>query len=158
MKYIKRNKLTVLVIVIFVLVVALGAYMYHTIFLGNKSEAYGNRLDGIESVKITSDQYKTIEEKLKDNANVLEVSTNLNGKIVNVIITVKDEVNKDTAKKIAAPVLKEFDKEQLAFYDIQIFVKKNNKELNDFPIVGYKQNGKEGLSWSKDRQVTTNEK
>ena len=34
---------------------------------------------------------------------------------------------------------------------------KDNEELNDFPIVGYKQNGKEGLTWSKDRQVTTNE-
>lgn len=157
MKYIKKNKLTVFIIVIFVLVVFIGAYLYNLLFSGGGNEAYGNRLDGIEEVEITKDQYNSIKEKIKESESVTKVTTDLKGKIVNIIITVKDDVSKDNAKKIAASSLSEFDEEQLKFYDIQIFVKKDNEKLNDFPIIGYKQNGKDGLTWSKDRQVTEDE-
>lgn len=157
MKYIKKNKLTVFIIAIFVLVVLVGSYLYNLLFSSGRREAYGNRLDGIEEVEITNDQYESIKSKLKENENVTEVTTNLKGKIVNIIITVKDEVSKDNAKKIASTSLEKFDEEQLKFYDIQIFVKKDNAELNDFPIIGYKQNGRKGLTWSKDRQVTKDE-
>ena len=157
MTYIKKNKLTFFIIAIFVLVVIVGAYLYNLLFSSGRREAYGNRLDGIEDVEITKKQYNSVEKKLKENEGVTKVTTNLQGKIVNIIITVKDEVTKENAKNIAILSLKEFDEEQLNFYDIQIFVKKDNEALNDFPIIGYKQNGKEGLTWSKDRQVTENE-
>lgn len=157
MNYIRKNKLTTVVIVIFVLIVILGAYVYNVFFSSGRREAYGNRLDGIEAVEITDKQYKEVKDSLKSDENVTKVTTDLKGKIVNIIMTVKDGVTKDSAKKIAAKALEVFDSEQLAYYDIQIFVKKENKELNDFPIIGYKQNGKEGLTWSKDRQVTTDE-
>ena len=156
MKYIKKNKLTVFIIAIFVIVVIVGGYLYNILFASGRSGIYGNRLDGIDEVEISDKQYKSIKSKLEENENVTKVTTDLKGKIVNIIITVKDEVTKDVAKTIAADSLTEFDEDQLKFYDIQIFVKKDNEELNDFPIIGYKQNGKEGLTWSKDRQVTTN--
>ena len=157
MKYIKKNKLTVFIIIIFATMVIVGGYLYNMLFASDRGGIYGNRLDGIKEVEITTKQYKEIKKKLKANENVLEVSTDLKGKIVNIIITVKDEVDKDGAKTIAASSLEVFNAEQLKYYDVQIFVKKDNAELNDFPIIGYKQNGKEGLTWSKDRQVTSNE-
>lgn len=157
MEYIKKNKLTTLVIVIFVVVVLIGAYLYNLLFTSGRRQAYGNRLDGIEAVEITDKQYEEIKDKLTSNDNVTSVTTDLKGKIANIIITVKDEVTKDDAKSIAATSLEKFDAEQLKFYDIQIFVKKDNEALNDFPIIGYKQNGKDGLTWTKDRQVTENE-
>ena len=156
MKYIKKNKLTVFIIVIFVLIVILGAYLY-SLFFGSGKESYGNRLDGIEEVEITEDQYDDMKTSLKENEGVTEVSTRLQGKIVNVTITVSDDVTKDNAKKIANGILEFLDEEQLKFYDIQVFVKKENEELNDFPIIGYKQNNEEGFTWTKDRQVTTDE-
>lgn len=157
MNYIKKNKLTVFIIVIFVLVVLLGGYLYNLLFTSGKKGAYGNRLDGMKEVEITETQYNNIEKKLKENENVIEVTTELKGKIVNIIITVKDEVTKDAAKNIAAISLNELKEDQLKFYDIQVFVKKNNEELNDFPIIGYKQNTWTGFSWTKDRQVTKDE-
>lgn len=157
MRYIKKNKLTSFVILIFILVVILGAYLYNTFFSSGRSEVYGNRLDGIDAVEIKNKQYKELKSKLEEKEKVTKVTTDLKGKIVNVIITVSDEVSINDAKKIAVEVLPFFDKEQLEFYDIQIFVKKDNAELNDFPIIGYKQNGKKDLTWSKDRQVTKNE-
>lgn len=157
MKYIKKNKLTVFIIVIFVFVVMIGAYLYNVLFGGENRGAYGNRLDGIEEVEITKEQYDNIKNKLKENKSVTNVTTELKGKIVNIIMTVADDVTKDVAKKIAVTSIEELDDEQLKFYDIQIFVKKENEKLNDFPIIGYKQNGKDGFSWTKDRQVTTDE-
>ncbi len=157
MNYIKKNKLTTLIIVIFVVVVFIGAYLYNLLFTSGRREAYGNRLDGIEQVEITDTQYKEIKNKIQENENVTKVTTDLKGKVVNIIITVKDEVTKDSAKAIGATALESFDADQLKFYDIQIFVKKDNEALNDFPIIGYKQNGRDGLTWTKDRQVTENE-
>ena len=110
MNYIKKNKLTVVVIVIFALVVILAAYVYNVFFSSGRHEAYGNRLDGIEAVEITSAQYDEVKNKLKENENVTKVTTDLKGKIVNIIMTVKDEVNKDNAKKIAATALTVFDR------------------------------------------------
>ena len=56
----------------------------------------------------------------------------------------------DTAKSLANKVLEEFDADQKSFYDFQVFVKKDN-DASDFPIIGYKQNKKEGFTWTKDR-------
>ena len=98
-----------------------------------------------------------MKASLKENEGVTEVSTRLQGKIVNVIITVSDDVTKENAKKIANGILEHLDEDQLKFYDIQVFLKKENEELNDFPIIGYKQNNEEGFTWTKDRQVTTDE-
>lgn len=157
MNYIKKNKLTAVVIIIFILIVILGAYVYNSFFSSGRREAYGNRLDGIDAVEIRTEQYDEIKNKLKENESVTHVTTDLKGKIINIIMTVKDDITKDSAKKIAKSSLDVFDSEQLSFYDVQIFVKKDNNQLNDFPIIGYKQNGKDDLTWSKDRQVTSSE-
>lgn len=157
MRYVKKNKLTAFIVVIFVFLVFLGGYLYNIFFSSGRREAYGNRLDGIENVEITDKQYDELKKGLKENDSVVEVTTNLQVKTVNIIITVKDEVTKDNAKKIGNTVLEYFDDDQLAFFDIQVFVKKDNEELNDFPIIGYKQNGNKSFSWTKDRQVTKNE-
>ena len=156
MKYIKKNKLTVFIIVIFVLVVIVGAYLYN-IFFGSGKESYRNRLDRIQEIEITDNKYDEIKTSLQENEGVTSVTTRLQGKIVNVTITVANDVTKDNAKKIANGILEYLDEDQLMFYDIQVFVKKENEELNDFPIIGYKQNNEEGFTWTKDRQVTTDE-
>ena len=67
MNYIRKNKLTVLVIVIFAIVVILAAYVYNVFFSSGRREAYGNRLDGIEAVEITDKQYDEIKDSPDQN-------------------------------------------------------------------------------------------
>ena len=153
MRYVKRNRLTIFILIIFTILVLIGAYIYNIFFVSGRKEAYGNRLDGIENVVIDDEVYNSIRTDLEANEKVTKVTTELRGKIVYVIITVADDVNKEDAKKIGETV----STYQLAFYDIQVFVKKENAELNDFPIIGYKQNGAEKFTWTKDRQVTKDE-
>lgn len=157
MKFIKKNKFTILVIVTFVVLVIVAAVVKNVFFINTGQPVYGNRLEGIEDVKIEDSQYDELEKNLKKDKKVTDVVSNLDGKIVNVTITVKDDTSKKDAKKIGDKVLSNFDDKQLAFYDIQVFIKKDDSKQNDFPIIGYKHHKEKGLSWSKDRKVTTGE-
>lgn len=158
MKFIKKHKFTVLVILAFVVLVLILAVVKNIFFGGSGRPAYGNRLDGIENVKIEEKRYDELATKLKKNDKVEDASCNLSGKIINVIITVSDKTSKKDAKSIGSSVLEEFSKDELAFYDVQVYIKKKDAKQNDFPIIGYKHHKNKSLSWSKDRKVTTSEK
>ena len=124
------------------------------LFFSDSSDAvYGSRLDGMEKVKITHDDKKAIISSLESDSSVSKCEYDLQGKIVNITLTINDDVGIDTAKSVANKVLENLSDEQKKFYDVQVFIKKN-KGANDFPIIGYKQNAKEGFSWTKDRAAS----
>ena len=158
MKFIKKHKFTILVVLAFVVLVIILAFIKNLFFGGSGRPAYGNRLDGIENVKIEEKRYDELEKKLKKNDKVEDANSELTGKIINVIITVKDDTSKKDAKNIGNSVLDEFSKDELAFYDVQVYIKKKDAKKNDFPIVGYKHHKNKSISWSKDRKVTKSEK
>lgn len=157
MKFIKKNKFTILIIVAFIVLVIIAAFVKNIFFINSGQPVYGNRLDGIEEVKIEDSTYEEIASTLKKDKIVTNVTSDLSGKIINVIITVINDTSIKDAKKIGDKVLEFFDEKQLSFYDIQIFIKKDDSKQNDFPIIGYKHHAKKGLSWSKDRKVTSSE-
>jgi len=152
-KFIKKNKFSVFVMIIFTAIVIIGTVAYNTFFVG-KGAVYGDRLEGIEEVPIKASEKEKLVSSLEEKDIVKKVTTTLHGKIFNVIITVNDDVSKDNAKSVGNEVLGFLSEEQLGFYDIQVYVKKEDKKQNDFPIVGYKQNNQKGITWSKDRQVS----
>lgn len=153
MKFIKKNKFSVFIMIIFTAIVIFGTVAYNTFFVG-KGAVYGDRLEGIEDVPIKSSEKEKLISSLEEKDTVKEVTTTLHGKIFNVIITVNDDVSKDTAKNVGNEVLGFLSSEQLSFYDVQVYVKKEDEKQNDFPIVGYKQNNQKSITWSKDRQVS----
>ena len=153
MKFIKKNKFSVFIMIIFTAVVIFATVAYNTFFVG-KGAVYGDRLEGIEEVPIKSGEKEKLVSALKEKETVKEVTTTLHGKIFNVIITVNDDISKDNAKKIGNEVLNYLTEEQLDFYDVQVYIKKEDEAKNDFPIVGYKQNTQKNITWSKDRQVS----
>lgn len=157
MKFIKKNKFTILVVVIFVVLVIVAAVVKNIFFINTGQPVYGNRLDGSEDVKIEESRYDSLETELKKNEIISSVETNLDGKIINVIVTLKDDASKKDAKKLGDTVIAQFSEKELKFYDIQLFIKKTDAKQNDFPIIGYKHHNKDGWSWTKDRKVTTNE-
>lgn len=155
MKFIKKNKFTIIVIVAFVLMVFIGAKAVEIFFPNEGKAIYGNRLDGIEKVKIKDSQIEQALGQLKENAMVVESSQVTHGKLVTFIVTVTDETSPANAKTLAGVVLSSFDEKQIAYYDFQVIVQKNNEALNDFPIIGYKHHAQIEFSWTKDRVVTT---
>lgn len=154
MKFIKDNKFTIIVVVFFILL-ALVAFQVKNIFfpnIGTGKAVYGDRLDG--EVEVKDSVLDSVESGIKGNSNVDSVTARVAGKIINVLITVKDSMSIADAKTLGETSIKYFSAEQLAYYDIQVFMFKSDAVTN-FPIIGYKHYSDDSFSWSKDREQTT---
>lgn len=117
------------------------------------SPIYGNRLEGIKKVEIKKDKLKEAEENLLKDENVEEVEIVTEGKMITATIKVKNEVDLDGAKKSVSKITSEFNEDELGFYDIELYVYKEDETKNNFPIIGHKKCGKDNISWTKDRGV-----
>lgn len=142
----RKAKLIVALIILIVLVLAL-CIVYESIFANNNSK-YGNRLDGIEQVSIKVKQ----KNEIKKNVETLEMSSSvkvsLTGKILEVMIDVKDDTSLDKAKESYGKVMEKLSDEQKKYFDVQIFLNKKDKDQS-FPSIGYKHHNRENISWSK---------
>ena len=98
-KFIKNNKLTVITFIICLIFVILVFAIKLTLFPNEGRAIYGDRLEGIEKVEITSKQQKNIISKLEEKDEVKSVETDIKGRILNVIITVNDDVELDDLLK-----------------------------------------------------------
>lgn len=148
--FIKNNKVMTVALIICIIFVILVFVLKLTFFSSEGTAVYGDRLEGIEEVEITSNQQKDIVAALKEKEEVKEAECNTQGRILNVIITVNDEVELDQAKALTSSVTDNLEEDQKSYYDIQVFVKKTNDDTR-FPIIGYKHQDKDGFSWTKDR-------
>lgn len=149
MKYVKKNKKTFIAIGIFLLFVILLIPIKTALFPNAGKAIYGDRLDGIEKVKITDSQLSKAKDTLKDDA-VSKVTARVSGKTVEIIITVNQDVSLDTAKSYGTKVIEPFKDSQKKYYDFQIFITKAEAS-DEFPIIGYKHHSLEGITWTKDR-------
>ena len=151
MKKLKKHKSLIAAIVVFVLVFILFLLLYRTFFPDEETAIYGDRLEGIEKVELTDSNKSKIEKALSDVSNKTTVRTQ--GRIINVSMSIKDEVNRDSAKAAAGKVIENISKDQKEYYDIQVFISKEGKtdDAAQFPIIGYKHHVSEGYTWTKDR-------
>ena len=151
MKMLRKHKSLVAAIVVFVLVFILFLLLYRTFFPDEETAIYGDRLKGIEKVELTDGNKDKIEKALSDVSKETTVRTQ--GRIINVSMSIKDEVNRDVAKAAAGKVLENLSKDQKEYYDIQVFISKSGKteDAGQFPIIGYKHHISEGYTWTKDR-------
>lgn len=155
MKWMKKNKFTVIAIVLFVIIAILGFRLKEILFPNQRTAVYGDRLEGKVSVDETI--YDTVKQELSEKEKVKSVTVRENGRRIDIIITVEDDLNKEDAKKLTDGITEPFNESQIGYYDFQVFVKKDNASENDFPIIGYKHHNSSNFSWSKDRDKTEEE-
>lgn len=148
--FIKNNKVTVVAFIICVIFVILVFAVKLTFFPNEGTAIYGDRLDGIEEVEITDKQQEDIIKALEDKDEVKKVSCDIKGRTLNVLITVNDDVELDPAKALTSSITDNLEENQTSYYDIQVFISKDNDDTR-FPIIGYKHQNKDGFSWTKDR-------
>ena len=153
MKWIKKNKFTCLAILMFVLITIVGYKATQVFFPDTDSAIYGDRLDN--KVKVKKSVYDALKAKLSEQEFVKEVSVRENGRTINIIVLVNDSTSMDAAKSLAGMVTEHFTEIQIGYYDFQLFVKKEDKAENDFPIIAYKQHNSSEFSWTKDREKVT---
>ncbi len=150
MKFIMKNKkATIAVIAFLLLMVAVGQLT--SVFLTTGTAVYGNRLDGIEEVELTDAKQDKIIASLTEKVEVEDTTIRLSGRIIEIISTVTNETTLDQAKALTTTIIENLTEEEVAFYDIQLFVQKTD-ESTQFPIIGYKNRESETFSWTKDRE------
>ncbi len=152
MKIIKKNKYTIMAVVLFTIIVFF-LYEAKQLFFPNEGKAiYGDRLVG--KVKVEDDVYKDLEDKIRSNDRVTDVTIREGGKLISIIITVQVDMSTDDAKKLIDNILEPFSDSQKGYYDYQIFITKAESSENNFPIIAYKHHNNSNFVWSKDRAKT----
>jgi len=146
LKWIKKNTglfivlLLTLVLLIFILVI------FVKMLTGGSSDKYGNRLEGISDVKISSETYDSVKEEVMDTEYVEEVSVRLQGRIVYTTIVLKSDTTVKQAKKVASNTLNNYSDEELGFYDFSYFLKWEGEE-SDKVITGNKHHDLDSITW-----------
>lgn len=129
LEIIRKNKYTVLFIVLFVVLVIVGYQAYSMLVPNEKKAVYGDRLDGIEEVMITSDQMTSINNEIKANTFVTDCVSDLKGKILYVTVTVTDDTAVDSIRSFPDIVLSKLDDAQKGYFDVQVIFTKPYTEL-----------------------------
>lgn len=146
MNFIKRNKNIILTLIVFFIVLLLCVKVKNILIPNEGAAVYGNRLD--DKIKIE----KGIDKKIKEliTEGVSDVNVRVSGRIINISITVYSDISRDAAKSYAKKTLEAFSKEEKAYYDIQFYLQKDG-DATDFPIIGYRIQNSEKITWTKDR-------
>ena len=116
-KYIKEHKIVVAAVILLIILIIIAFFIKGVLFSGTQNAVYGSRLKGIDEVKITKSESEDLISTLEEDSSIKKAEYDLHGKIVNVILTVNDEVSIDTAKSLADKVIENFDTNQKKFYD-----------------------------------------
>ena len=155
MKWIKKNKFTVIAIIIFVVLAIIGFKVKEIFFPDQRTAIYGDRLEG--KVAVEQSTYDTLKQNLSEKEKVKSVTVLENGRRIDITITVEDDMSKESAKNLTAGMMEPFTESQIGYYDFQVFIKKESASENDFPIIGYKHHNSSDFSWTKDREKTEEE-
>ena len=139
MKVIKKHKFTTFIILIFIIVVVIIHYLFNLFFINSGKPEYGNRLDGIEIVELVEKDLSTIKDSIKKNSSVKDVNINVSGRTLDIVISVDDKLSLKDAKKIGQDSYTSLADKQIEYYSVQVFIKKDSEQQNNFPIIGYKQ-------------------
>lgn len=151
MKIIRRNKFTILCLIICTGLSILGFIVFRWLFPNFGLPIYGNRLDGIKEVPITSEKLKDVSDKLlKDNSSISKITGDLSGKIINYIVIVVENTKVGDAKKIADQIYANFSEGEVNFYDFQIFIKNEKDDVSGYPLIGYRKVKETSFSFNKE--------
>ncbi len=140
----------------FAIIIALGFILFlilliifFQMLIGGSSDKYGNRLDGINKVKISNETFEEVKKEVTDTELAEEVSTRLQGKIVYMTITLKGDTSKDKAKEIASATLDNYSEDELKFYDFSFFLRWKGEE-GDTVVTGNKHHSLDSITWTNN--------
>ena len=161
MKKIKRfyqehRIFTILMAVVLVCMVLIITVLVQCFYVGNGSDKYGNRLEGIEKYKITESRQKDFENNIANNDKVKSVDIKVTGKIIYITMQITEGVELVEAQSIAQKSLESFSEKEQSFYDFNITLKQDATDTSDgFIISGSKNKNGSGLVWNNNRQVAS---
>ena len=154
-KFFKEHRIfTMLMAIVVVCLVLIITVLINVFYMGNGSNKYGNRLEGIENVQISDSRQSDFENNIANNEKVKKVDIRVQGKIVYITMQIEPGIKIEEAKSIALKTLDEFSDEEKSFYDFNFTLKQNSTENSDgFLISGARNKNGTGLIWNNNRIV-----
>ena len=158
-KIFKEHRIfTMLMAIVVVCLVLIITVLINVFYMGNGSNKYGNRLDGVDNVKISSSRLNDFENNVANNDKVKNVDIRVQGKIIYITMQLETGVELEEAEGIALKSLENFSEEESAFYDFNITLKQNSTDNSDgFIISGAKNKNGTGLIWNNNKVVEDEE-
>ena len=129
-KIIKYSIIALVVILVFVSLFMI----YKNVF----SKTQTSRYEGIENYKLTKEEKSSVKEVLNTIGNIDNIKIYTTSKIIKIFITLKEDVDFNTVKSVSNQSIEKFSKENLSYYDVEIFVESKNENSEVYPQIGYK--------------------
>ena len=139
----KKNIKYILLALIIIIFFVIGFMVYKNLFAGTPS----NRLEGVAEHKMTNNEKNSVKDKLNELENIDSIDIYTNYKIIKIMIKLEEDIDFGDIKNKANEAILNFDENNLAFYDIEIFIESENKESEIYPKIGYKHKSNEKFSW-----------
>jgi len=146
----KSNKLKnitrVIIIVVILTILSLTFLVFKTFFGSSSSR----RLDGIENHELTSNEKNSIKDKISELGSVESVDVYVlknKTKILRIYVKLSEDIDFKELEEKSNEAITLFSKDNLNFYDVEIFVESANKESEIYPQIGYKHKTNEKFSW-----------
>ena len=112
-KFFKEHRIfTMLMAIVVVCIVLIITVLVNVFYMGNGSNKYGNRLEGIKEVEISKSKQSDFENNIANNDKVKKADIRIQGKIIYITLEIATGVKLEEAEGIALKSLDEFsDKE-----------------------------------------------
>lgn len=129
MKFIKKHKYTLLVIVVF-LVLFIFAFigLKNLLIPDNDIDKYGDRLEGMEKYPISDEVISTIKNTIKETKKANDVKYRLEGKIMMFQIDVVKGTNDKSIETLGDMILSNLSDDLKTFYDVHLIITCNEDE------------------------------
>lgn len=144
-----KNKGFAIIISLSIVLFLILLIIFLQMLLGGSSDKYGNRLEGIDKVKISNETFEGVKNEVSDTGLTEDISTRIQGKIVYTTITLKSDTSKDKAKEIASNTLDNYSEDELKFYDFSFFLKWNSED-GKIVITGNKHHSLDSITWTNN--------
>jgi hypothetical protein len=145
-KFIKTHKPETVIASICLLMFIFALIFIKIFFLADAGDNYGSRLEDIKNIKISGDKLDKIKAELKNESGIVDVETNIEGRIINVLITVGASENLDNMKSKSVIILDNLNDKEEALYDIQIYLI-TKEDSSTYPDIGYQSKGSDNIVW-----------
>lgn len=147
--FIVRNKLLSVLLAIFILMFILGLVIIKVfIFPSYGVSKYGNRLQGIDNVKVTDSRFDEVKNSFNSKDGFTISGYRLSGKIIDIYVVADGNISVSDVKSECMKFVSSFSEDELNFYDFQVFV-----TGFDDPMIGYKNKNSEGLYWNYEGEI-----
>lgn len=150
-KIFQKNKVFIALFATVVVCAIIVIFVLLKNFFGTTANKYGDRLDGIDNVRITEEKQDDLKNKLTGKDQVENATVNISGKIIYVTLKFTEKASLAEAQSIAVTVLDEFSDEEKKFYDFEFTLLQDKSEKNDgFKIMGAKNTNGANIAWNNN--------